>query len=309
MPKEVVIGTRGSSLALTQAGWVKAEIEKHAPDLTISLKAIKTSGDNISDVPLATVGGKGLFVKEIEEALLHGEVDLAVHSMKDVPNHIPPDLQFQAVTRREDARDVLISRNGVSLASLPHGSRLGTGSLRRTAQILQFRPDLIVLPLRGNLDTRLRKLKSGQMDAIVVAAAGIRRLGWEKEITEYIDPEVLLPAVGQGALGIECRREDARIHALIRPLNDPNTEIAVIAERAVLQRLEGGCQVPLAAHAVLSGDRLRLRALVASLDGKRVLRGEESGWPDQAREVGIRLAERLLDQGAGAILEEIYHGR
>ena len=307
MSEKVLIGTRGSSLALAQAGWVKAALEKQSPNLTLSLKIIKTSGDKITDVPLAAVGGKGLFVKEIEEALLQREIDLAVHSMKDVPDRIPPELHLGAVTRREDARDVLVSRSGLSLANLPPGSRLGTGSLRRTAQLLQARPDLTVAPLRGNLDTRLRKLKAGEVDAIVVAAAGLKRLGWENEITEWLDPEVLLPAVGQGALGIECRREDARIQELIRPLNDPDTETAVISERALLHRLEGGCQVPLAAHGALFGGRLRLRALVASLDGKRILRGEESGRGDQAREIGVRLAERLLDQGAGAILEEIYH--
>jgi hydroxymethylbilane synthase len=308
MAREIIIGTRGSPLALWQASWVKERLEKKHPGLTCTLKKIKTSGDKITDVPLAMVGGKGLFVKEIEENLLVSEIDLAIHSMKDVPTRIPEGLHLPTVTRREDPRDVLISRSGKPLRGLSAGSRLGTSSLRRMAQLLEHRPDLEFLPLRGNLDTRLRKLKSGGLDAIVVAAAGMRRMGWEGEITEYLDPEICLPAIGQGAIGIECRKGDGAIETLIDPLNDLSTKVAVTAERAVLRRLEGGCQVPIGAHAVFSSGILRLRGLVASLDGKRILRAEESGPPEEAESIGERLAQRLLDKGAGEILEAIYHG-
>lgn len=306
MTNEAIIGTRGSKLALWQAEWVKTELERRYPGLKINVKKIKTSGDKMTDVPLAKVGGKGLFVKEIEEALLAQEIDLAVHSMKDVPTLIPEGLHFPVVTAREDARDVLISQDGKRLEDLPQGSRLGTSSLRRMAQLCHLRPDLVVLPLRGNLDTRLRKLKAGEVDAIVVAAAGMKRLGWENEITEYLSPEICLPAIGQGALGVESRKEDMRTNSLIAPLNDKTTHSEVKAERAVLIRLEGGCQVPIAAHATISCGTLRLRGLVASVNGRRIIHAEETENSDRPAVIGKRLAQRLLDQGAGEILEEIF---
>jgi hydroxymethylbilane synthase len=300
--RPIVVGTRGSRLALWQADWVSAEIRKRNPGPPVSLKKIRTSGDRITDVPLAEVGGKGLFVKEIEEELLRGEIDLAVHSMKDIPAEIPKGLHFPAMSPREDPRDVLISREHKRLSELPSGARIGTGSLRRRAQLLERRPDLVVVPVRGNLDTRLRKLKSGQYDAIVVAAAGILRMGWEKEIAERLDPEISLPAVGQGVMGIECREEDREINALLQPLNDPLSSVVIGAERAVLNRLQGGCQVPLAAYAVVESGGLWLRGLVASLDGKRIIRAEERGSPGDPRALGERLAEKLLENGAGEFL-------
>jgi hydroxymethylbilane synthase len=302
--RPIVVGTRGSRLALWQADWVSAELAKRAPNRPISLKKIRTSGDRITDVPLAEVGGKGLFVKEIEEELLRGEIDLAVHSMKDVPAEIPEGLHFPAMSPRADPRDVLISREHKRLSELPSGARIGTGSLRRRAQLLERRPDLVVVPVRGNLDTRLRKLKSGHYDAIVVAAAGIHRMGWEKEIAEPLDPAISLPAVGQGVMGIECREEDREINALVQPLNDFLSSIAIGAERAVLKRLQGGCEVPLAAYAVVESEGLWLRGLVASVDGKRIIRAEERGASKDPRALGERLAEKLLENGAGEFLEQ-----
>jgi hydroxymethylbilane synthase len=274
--------------------------------LAVSLEVIKTTGDKILDVPLAMVGGKGLFVKEIEEALLERRVDLAVHSMKDVPVVFPEGLHMAVITQREDPRDVLISKSGKCFQDLPQGARVGTSSLRRMAQLLHHRPDLQIVALRGNLDTRLKKLDQEGMDAIVLAAAGIRRLGWEDRITEYLPPSLSLPAIGQGALGLECRIDDRQVHEWIRILDDVDTHVCVNAERAFLARLEGGCQVPIAAHGTLSGGRLRLQGLVAGVDGTKIIRGETEGTPDQAEAMGRTLAERLLDQGAAAILKEVY---
>ena len=253
--KKVVIGTRGSKLALWQAEWVKSELIKLNPDLTIELNKIKTTGDKILDVPLAKVGGKGLFVKEIEEALLRGEADLAVHSMKDVPTDFPKGLYLAVICKREDPRDAFIApmQNGKfkiqNFKNLPHGATIGTSSLRRSSQLLSIRPDLKIMQLRGNLDTRLRKLDEGQFDAIILAAAGVKRLGWANRITETIEPSISLPAIGQGAVGIECRIDDEFINKLIAPLNHNETSVCVRAERACLKKLEGGCQVPIAAHA------------------------------------------------------------
>ena len=299
------LATRGSPLALWQANWVKAELER-LHGCRLELLKIKTSGDKITDVPLAKIGGKGLFVKEIEEALLAGRADLAVHSMKDVPVEIPKGLHIAVTTKREDPRDALISAAGLPFAKLPQGAKIGTSSLRRGTQLRHKRPDLIVVPLRGNLDTRLRKLKSEQLDAVIVAAAGLCRMGWEGQVTEYLPVDISLPAIGQGALGLECRVDDARIHRLIAPLNDRDTAVCVAAERAFLTRLEGGCQVPIAGHAELVGIELRLRGLVASLDGKQLVVDEARGPIAQAAELGKGLAERLLDRGAGKILQEIY---
>jgi hydroxymethylbilane synthase len=302
----VRIGTRGSLLARWQAEWVTARLHAAHPGLDVALTIIKTTGDKILDVPLATVGGKGLFVKEIEEALLARTVDLAVHSMKDVPTVLPAELHLAAITRREDPHDALISRDRLPLAKLPHGAMIGTSSLRRQSQLLAYRPDLKIVGLRGNLDTRMKKLRNGELDGIVLAAAGLRRLGWDNEITELIPPEICLPAIGQGALGIECRREDAALNEMVQALDDADTRVCVDTERALLERLEGGCQVPIAAHATLVGDRLTLKALIAGVRGDRIIRDEVSGPRGEGTAIGRASAERLLARGGDAILREIY---
>ena len=249
--RELIIGSRGSPLAVWQAQWVQARLRELVPGLSVSLQQIKTTGDRILDVPLATIGGKALFVKEIEEALARGEIDLAIHSMKDVPTQLPSGLEILSIPAREDPRDALIARSGLSLEKLPRGARIGTSSLRRQSQVLHARPDLTVVMLRGNLDTRLRKLEAGDYDAIVLAAAGLRRLGLEHRITEYLSYEVCLPAIAQGALGLEGRADDPFVREVVTGLEDRSTRLAVTAERAFLERLEGGCQVPIAAHATI----------------------------------------------------------
>jgi len=302
----LVLGTRGSKLAVHQTEWVQARLQELAPHVTVMLRRIQTSGDKILDVPLAKIGGKGLFVKEIEEALLSGEIDLAVHSMKDVPTALPPGLDLLCIPCREDPRDALISRDRRRFADLPQGAKVGTSSLRRQAQLLQSRPDLSILMLRGNLDTRLKKLRDGQFDAIVLAAAGLRRLGWEHEITEYLAPEISLPAIGQGALGIEGRRDDQFVRSLLSGLEHAPTRTTVRAERALLHRLQGGCQVPIAAHATLAGSDVTLEGLVASVDGKEIIRDRVRGTVTDPESIGIQLAERLLAGGGDRILQAIY---
>ena len=308
----LVIGTRGSRLAIWQAEWIQARLHEIAPTLTVTLQRIKTSGDKILDVPLAKIGGKGLFVKEIEEALLQGEIDLAVHSMKDVPTVLPDTLEILCVPAREDARDALISRKeregqvGWTLDRLPPGARIGTSSLRRQSQLLHHRPDLKIEMLRGNVETRLRKLQQGDYDAIVLAAAGLRRMGWDGEVTEYLSFEVSLPAIGQGALAIEGRRDDEFVRTLLSELDDPTAHATVTAERGLLDRLQGGCQVPIAGHATIERDRLSLVGLVASPDGTTLIRDAVTGSASDARALGIRLGDRLLAAGADAILRELY---
>lgn len=302
----LVLGTRGSKLAVQQSEWFQSRLREVAPEVHVTLRKIQTSGDKILDVPLAKIGGKGLFVKEIEEALLAGDIDLAVHSMKDVPADLPAGLDILCVPPREDPRDALISRSGRAFKDLPQNARVGTSSLRRQSQLLHARPDLRIEMLRGNLDTRLRKLRDGHFDAIVLAAAGLRRLSWGHEITEYLDPAISLPAIGQGALGIEGRRDDTFVCTLLSRLNDPGTRTTVSAERALLHRLQGGCQVPIAAHAVLSGDDLRLDGLIASVDGKTIIRDAVAGPSIDAHALGVQLAERLLSRGGDRILREIY---
>lgn len=304
--KKIVIGTRGSMLALWQANWVKSEIEKRNPGVEVALEKIKTTGDKILDVPLAKVGGKGLFVKEIEEALLSGKVHLAVHSMKDVPTVFPEGLHLRAITEREDPRDAVFSRNNVKLLDLPKGAKIGTSSLRRQAQLLHARPDFEMLHLRGNLDTRMKKLGEGHFDAIILAGAGVRRLGWADKITEYLPPEVSLPAIGQGALGIETRTDDKEINGLVAFFDHPDTSVAVRAERALLKRLEGGCQVPIAAYGEVKGETLKLRGLVASTDGLTIIKDSVTGNRDDAETLGVKLAEKLLKQGAWDILKDLY---
>lgn len=304
-PKHFRIGTRASQLALWQANWVKGELEKRYPGMTVELVKIKTIGDKILDVPLAQVGGKGLFVKEIEEAMLRGEIDIAVHSMKDVPTEFPEGLGLYCITEREDPRDAVIS-NGVKFADLPQGARIGTSALRRQAQLLKVRPDLQMVIIRGNVETRMRKLTDENLDAVILAAAGLKRLGFADQVTEYLPVELSLPAIGQGALGIECRLDDETIKETIAFFNHPDTAHAVRAERALLWRCEGGCQVPIAAHGQVAGDTLTLTGFVASVDGSRSVKDSITGSVADCEKLGIALAEKLLADGAHEILAEVY---
>ena len=305
--KTLRIGTRASQLALWQANWVKSELEKRHPGLQVSLTKIKTQGDKILDVPLALVGGKGLFVKEIEEAMLRGEVDVAVHSMKDVPTVFPEGLALRCITEREDPRDILILKPGFkTFHELPQGARIGTSSLRRKAQLLHLRPDFQMIDIRGNVETRIRKLTDEDLDAVVLAAAGMNRLGFAGNISEYLPVEISLPAIGQGALGLETRVADGEINALVDFFNHPDTAWAVTAERALLRRLEGGCQVPIAAYGTVSGGRVNLTGLVSSVDGRELLRLSAEAPVEQAEQLGISLADDLLIRGAGKILNEVY---
>ncbi|MEJ2640936.1 MAG: hydroxymethylbilane synthase [Desulfosarcinaceae bacterium] len=305
MTNTIRLGTRGSQLALWQANWVKGALEKQRAGIVCELVIIKTKGDKILDVPLAKVGGKGLFVKEIEEALLGGRIDLAVHSMKDMPAEIPAGLCIAAVPEREEPQDALVTREGGGLDALPHGARVGTSSLRRGAQLRHLRPDLEICGLRGNLDTRLKKLATEALDAIVLAAAGLKRLGYADRISALLDEDTMLPAVGQGALCIESRSGDARIQPLMERLDHAPTRTVVTAERAFLHRLEGGCQVPIAGHGRLTGDRLTLTGLVAGLDGQTLIKERLTGAPTDPRQLGLRLADRLLARGAKTLLEEL----
>ena len=301
------IGTRGSPLALWQANWIKSQLEQLHEGLNVELTEIKTSGDKIQDVPLAKVGGKGLFTKEIEESLLRYETDLAVHSMKDVPIKLPPGLALSVVTKREDPRDALISSNDVKLDALPKGARVGTGSFRRTTQLLAHRPDLEVVPMRGNVGTRLKKLETEGLDAVILAVAGLKRLGFAERITEYIDPDIMLPGGGQGIVGIETRHDDINVINMLVELDDEETNFALEAERAFLSRLEGGCQVPIGVYATVDGESIRIRGLVGSLDGKQILKSEISGITVDAGVLGDELARKILDMGADAILNEVYN--
>jgi hydroxymethylbilane synthase len=293
----LVIASRGSQLALWQARWVAAQLTAAGHPCRIEI--VKTTGDKITDVPLAKVGSKGLFTKEIEEALLDGRADLAVHSLKDLPTELPEGLVLAAVPEREDPRDAVV---GKVLADLPLGAKVGTSSLRRAAQLRQLRPDLQVESVRGNLDTRLRKLDEGQYDTILLAAAGLKRLGWGDRIAEILPPEQMCPAVGQGALAIETRAGFEKVAAL----DHADTHTAVLAERAVLAALGGGCQVPIGAYATVSEGRVRVLAIVAAPDGTQVIRAEAEGEAAQAAEIGARLAADLLERGAREILEAVY---
>jgi hydroxymethylbilane synthase len=306
MPYELRIGTRGSQLALFQANWVKDQLIHAHPHLKVSLIKIKTTGDKIQDAPLAKIGGKGLFVKEIEEALLQKRIDLAVHSIKDVPTQFPEGLHLYVITKREDPRDIFISKRGTKLKELPQGAKIGTSSLRRQAQLLHYRSDFELVPLRGNLDTRLKKLKTMNLDGVVLALAGVKRLGLEEKVTEIISTDISLPAIGQGALGIETRQDDREIEEQIRFLNDRDSWIAVSAERSFLKKLEGGCQVPIAAFARTAGATLQIDGLVGTIDGKRILREQVEGRVEEAESLGTKLADILLSKGARAILDEVY---
>jgi hydroxymethylbilane synthase len=309
------IGSRGSKLALWQANWVKDRLA--TAGFASEIRIIKTTGDKLQKISPAQpipasiaevvgqVGTKGLFIKEIEEALLAGEVDIAVHSLKDLPTEQPPGLTVAAVPAREDARDVFISRDGGSLSRLVSGARVGTSSLRRQTQLHSLRPDLEIVALRGNLDTRLRKLDAGECEALVVAAAGVHRLGLQSRVTAYFDLDQMCPAVGQGALAIEIREGDANIWPAVEPLDDRAAHLAVRAERAVLRRLGGGCQVPIAANAVLDGTQLHLRGVVASLAGDRIIRAAATADSADPEGLGTCVAEELLRQGAQAILDSV----
>ncbi|MFZ5571642.1 MAG: hydroxymethylbilane synthase [Thermodesulfobacteriota bacterium] len=305
MKTTIRIGTRGSKLALWQAEWVRARLLAAWPSSMVELLIIKTTGDKILDVPLAKVGGKGLFVKEIEEALLDGRIDLAVHSMKDMPTDLPEGLMIGAVPERENPFDVLITPDGATLAQLPHGAVVGTSSLRRAAQLKHVRPDVRIQSLRGNLDTRIQKLRTENLDGIVLAAAGVKRLDYGRHISEYLPPDVMLPAVGQGALCIETRKADSDVMAAIAGLDHPETRTAVMGERAFLRRLEGGCQVPIAAFGRIEAGRLIMTGMVAGLNGEKMIRARETGPVESAERLGRDLAERLLDKGAGTLLEEL----
>jgi hydroxymethylbilane synthase len=302
------IATRKSPLALWQANHVRDALIARNPGLEVELLTMTTQGDKILDTPLAKVGGKGLFVKELERGLLDGRADLAVHSIKDVPVDFPEGLGLAAVLPREDPRDALISNQFSSLDALPHGARVGTSSLRRQCQLRARRSDLEVVDLRGNVNTRLRKLDAGDYDAILLAAAGVRRMGWERRITELLAPEQFLPAIGQGAIGIEIRQDDERVKALVGELDDPGTATRVAAERALNEALHGGCQVPIGGYAEISHGVILLRALVGRPDGTGLVQGVISGDPADAIELGQVLAEDLLSRGAGEILAEIYGG-
>jgi hydroxymethylbilane synthase len=294
----LVIASRGSKLALWQARWVQRQLAALGHSSRIEI--IRTTGDKITDVPLAQVGTKGLFTKEIEEALLDGRADLAVHSLKDLPTELPAGLVLAAIPAREDPRDAMV---GMRLSDLPAGAKVGTSSLRRAAQLRKLRPDLRIEPVRGNLDTRLRKLDEGQYDAIVLAAAGLKRLGWEERIAEILSPEIVCPAVGQGALAIETRATGT---LACRRLNDPATESAVTAERALLAALGGGCQVPIGAYASVTGDRLSLQAVVVSPDGSDLVQDRSNGAAADGARIGRELGEALLAAGADRILESVY---
>ena len=295
------IGTRRSPLALAQAEWVRGRIRERHPRAGVEVVPIRTSGDRFQDLPIEKIGAKGVFIKEIEEALLEGGIDVAVHSMKDLPTETPEGLAIAAVPEREDPRDVMVSRVAASLAELPAGARVGTGSLRRRAQALNQRPDLVVAPIRGNVDTRLAKLERGEVDALLLALAGMKRLGREREATQALSPEMWLSAVGQGALGLETRRDEVE---RLRFLNHEESALEVEAERAFLRRLEGGCQVPVGARAVAGRAGVTLAGMVAEASGRTLFRGEISGARAEAASLGVELAERLLEQGAGAVLEE-----
>jgi hydroxymethylbilane synthase len=302
------LGTRGSALALWQANWVKTELERLHSGLHVELVRITTTGDKILNVPLAKIGGKGLFTKEIDEALLDGRIDLAVHSLKDVPFQLPQGIDLAAIPEREDPRDAFLS-NGPQLSELKPDATIGTSSLRRQVQLRHRFPSLNLVTLRGNVDTRLRKLSEGQFDGIILAAAGLKRLGHASRITEFLDDDIMLSAVGQGALGIVCRTLDFKTKSLVAAMDDPQSRVCVTAERALLRALGGSCQVPVAGHARLDGEHIRLKGLIASLDGKRVLQEELIKPVSSAEELGFDVGQRLIAAGASEILAEIaQHG-
>jgi len=303
--RKVTIGSRGSPLALWQANWVKDLLSNHHSDLDVDIKIIKTSGDKIQNVPLSKIGGKGLFVKEIEEGLLRREIDYAVHSMKDMPISFPMNLCIACVTKRENPFDALISRNNTKLNNLPRGAKIGTGSLRRMSQLMHYRPDFNLIPLRGNLDTRLKKIESEGLDAIILAAAGLIRLGWDDRITEIISPEILLPAMGQGVVGVETRKNDVDNQILLADMDHEETHYTLDAERALVSQLEGGCNVPIGSFATLKDDQITLTGVVASLDGKIIYKKELTDLKTNAIALGRKIGNELIEMGADQIIKEI----
>ena len=305
-PTILKIATRQSPLALWQANFVKERLENIHPGLTVELVPMVTKGDIILDTPLAKIGGKGLFVKELENALLEKRADIAVHSMKDVPMQFPEGLGLSVICKREDPRDAFVSNHYASFDDLPKGAIGGTSSVRRQCQLKQLRPDLDIRSLRGNVGTRLNKLDNGEYDAIILAAAGLIRLGMQARITSFIDVTTSLPASGQGAVGIECRTDDLLVQELLAPLADEETTVCVKAERAMNARLQGGCQVPIGGYAVLENNQIRLTALVGELDGSSIIRAEGKSAVEKAEELGVQIAEQLLAQGAERILAKVY---
>lgn len=305
MKAQIIIGTRGSKLALWQADYVEQRLREEYPGLQVTQKRISTKGDRILDVPLAKIGGKGLFTKELEEEMLSGSIDLAVHSLKDMPAKVPDGLMIAAVTKRLDPGDALVSNRFSSFSELPQGARVGTSSLRRRAQLLCARPDLTMIDLRGNVNTRLRKLDEGEYDAIVLAVAGLKRLGFADRIREVLPQTMVLPAVGQGALAIETRVDDKETRDMLAFLRDDETICCAEAERSFLARVEGGCQVPVGVYATAEGDDLKVEAVIASLDGRRSYRGTVNGAKADAAKLGKGLAEKLLNEGGAKILQEL----
>lgn len=308
MTRSLIIGTRGSKLALWQANHVAERIHEQYPDIELTIKHVITTGDKIQDVPLSKIGGKGLFSKELENQLLSGEIDLAVHSLKDMPTELPDGLVLGAITERIDAQDALISPKYGCLDKLPHGARVGTSSLRRKAQILNYRPDLIVVDLRGNLDTRLAKLDSQELDAILLAVSGLKRLGWDEKITQVLPVDICLPAVGQGALAIEIRSDDSELMTILDFIHHQETAAAVTAERAFLHYLEGGCQVPIGVYARVEDDRLMLDAIILSPDGKDKMQDSLTGQREEGKTIGETLAQRMYAAGGQRILAELSVG-
>jgi len=307
MPEQTIrIATRKSPLAMWQAEHVAAELKKAHPGLTVELLGMSTKGDRILDAPLAKIGGKGLFVKELEQGMLEGTADIAVHSMKDVPVELPEGLHLPIIMEREDPRDAFVSNKYADLDELPQGACVGTSSLRRQSQLAERRPDLVIKPLRGNVNTRLAKLDAGEFDAIILASAGLIRLGFSDRIASFITAEQSLPAIGQGAVGIECREDDERINALLKPLHHAETAICVQAERAMNHRLNGGCQVPIAGYAELKDGKVHMRGLVGEPDGSSILRSEGVDDAAKTEQLGIQVADDLLSHGADRILKALY---
>jgi len=300
------IGTRGSALALAQANWIKDKIEKNHPGIGVELTIIKTKGDIMQDVSLVKIGGKGVFVKEIEDALLRRDIDLAVHSMKDVPSLLPEGLEIAVTPEREDPRDVLVAKNRIKFEAMPQRARIGTGSLRRGFQIRSILPDVEIVPLRGNLDTRLKKVETEDLDAVVIAAAGIRRLGWISRVTQFLPVEMILPAVGQGTLALEVRSDDESVKETVSFLNHPPTWRETRAERAFLSRLGGGCQLPLAAYAKTEGPDIKIVGMLGTIDGRTLIREEVRGTAAACDDLGTQLAEIIISRGGRAILDQVY---
>jgi len=300
----LIIGSRGSALALWQSNYIKSQLEQIHSELAVDIRIIQTEGDKILDTPLSKIGGKGLFTKTLEDKLLDGTIDLAVHSLKDLPTILPEGLMLSAVSSREDPRDVLIS-NGLSLTDMPNGATIATGSLRRQSQLLNYRPDFNIRDLRGNVPTRIDKFNNSDWDGMLLARAGLKRLGLLDAATEELSFDIILPAVGQGALGLETRQRDFQVSAILAPLNDADTQVSTAAERAFLRTLEGGCQVPIGAYGEVIDGELHFRGYVGSLDGQQAVRGTLHGSPDNAETLGTQLANQLRHEGAEAILEQV----